>query len=319
MSDLVDAILGLNNVSGIENSVESNLNSVFLNNKNAWVSDIVTGYTKYGKDPNESISKVATEYKLNEQQIQRLVEESNIGIYLDKYAATKGAKVRRVEFDLADPQKVGGYMNKAAESNNMFAPSLEKAASEDNGSYLNAFNSESNYEPAIWEKDSMNKSASTMIKRKLGNRLAEEKLAETTRLKGILSKIAFVADALVYNERAGGSAQYLLNKIASEVNDDRVTNAIIKSAMNKVTLDKEAKYLPGNFDMSLEVQDVPVSEYSLGKHSLLNKVAADKYVVKMNNLPDRVTYEKLVQIAKEIKQELDNNDSKGPIEVKVVR
>jgi hypothetical protein len=108
----------------------------------------------------------------------------------------------------------------------------------------------------------------------------------------------------------------LLNKIAADAElDETATGAIMKASLKKTAAYKEAKLLPGNFDLHFDNATAP-SEFSLGKHSL-SKVAEDEYVVKAKHLPDRTTYEDLVQVAREIRAELDKKD--GPVEVKVVK
>lgn len=304
MADFRDALLNMT-----ENALNDAVTSVFLNNKTAWVQEITDSYVKYGTKPNDTISKLAAEYKLNGDQVQRLVEEANVSIYLNKYAATKGQKVRRVEFDLADPQQITTHA-----STSTMGAGLEKAASATE--YLNAFTTNSDeYQPSMWDGDAMRKTAATMIKRKLAPRLEQEKKAAIGRVKQTLSKIATIAEALVYNERAEGTAGELLTKLAADADlTVRDVTAITRYAMKKVAQHKEAKRLPNNF--TLDLTKTSTSCYSLGKHSLLKE--AEEYVVKAKHLPDMVSYEKLVEIAREVKKELDAQGTKE-LELKVVR
>jgi hypothetical protein len=222
-----------------------------------------------------------------------------------------------VEFNLADAQKIGVVTQKVAEDHESFVQALEKVANETCG---NAFTTDSDkYDVQLWDKASRDKVAAEALKRKLAGKIVEEKKAALVNMQGLLSKIAFIAESLIYNERAEGDAQYLFDKIASTIDCDKPTLTAISSCVNKkMVIMKEARLLPGNMSLGLNIPtEITDAEYSLGKHSL-SKQAEDEYVVKTKHLPDKVTYEKLVQVAREIKDELDKSKTKGPVEVKVV-
>ena len=311
---------------GFNKNAEEVFNSTFLNNRQTWVNQVIEGYTKYNTDPNVSISKIAQTYSLNDEQTKRIVEDANVGIYLQKYAQTKGNSVRRVIFPIADldkiKQSVVSVVKTASSPTvseettfNKVASTIGQPMNFDLGdNYIpNAYNSSPSYEPSLWEVGAPEKTACEIMKRKLTTKLQQTRQEKTALIRGILQKIAFVGDALIYHERAGQSAQDLLDKLAHEenfVNRDQLP--IIKYTMSKIASLKEDRKLPGNFNMSLNISSEKNEPFSLGRHSL-NKKANNDIVVKVQHLPEGTDYEKLVQVVRKLQGELhggENGESK---------
>lgn len=66
-----------------------------------WAQRAAQAFLQRGAPLNEQIARIAHDNHLNNDQIQRLVQESNVNVYLSKYAATSGDRSRRVSFPIA--------------------------------------------------------------------------------------------------------------------------------------------------------------------------------------------------------------------------
>lgn len=300
----------------IDKTAEASLNNVFLNNRQSWVTDAVTGYIQHGIDPNITVEKIASSYVLNEEQIKRIAEDANVNIYLKKYAMTKGKNNRRVEFPLADANMI---INKLASQkvatqqvNEQLKTALKgedsdlaKVASDTSVTLepINFMNSSVHYEPALWERDSMVKVAADNVKKKLNLRIEEAKQQKLNQLGGLYSKIAMIGDSLIYNEYGGQCAQALLDKLATDLGDTSFERPVINYIEKKANDLKAQGRLPKNFNINLNITDLDYNDFSLGRHSLQKK-ASDTVVVEVPKLPDKINYNKLVAAAADIKEDL---------------
>ena len=70
-----------------------------------------------GKSPSEAAHCCCQESKLNDEQIKRVVEMANTGLFLEKFKDTSGSKDRFIDFDVIDPLKIiSGMLSGAAPS-----------------------------------------------------------------------------------------------------------------------------------------------------------------------------------------------------------
>ena len=346
---------------GFEKRADTFQNSMFTSNRQSWITSVIEDYTKRNINPNNSIIKIASDYKLNGDQIQRIIEEVNVGIYLQKYASTKGKALRSVEFPVADPDIINNGISKTAATitseqrkdmdPNMFGlPEERKFPMPDKEHVVKAWQflgkskldpetkkavknkifarakelgvdtskwdtekvasviepEEIGLTPGIWEQDNINKVAATMLSKKLNEQIMQGKEATLRRINDMHQKLAFITESLIHNERAGESAQDLLDKLACDADlEGDLADILIKNAATQVSILKEAHILPSNFDMEL-TQPTVTSEMGLGKHSLMKK-AEEEYTVRTKKLPVDADYAKLVQIAKEIQQQIKDN------------
>ena len=60
--------------SGFDKQAEQILNNNFIGNKDSGLK-VTEDYIKYDVDPNTSLSKLASSYSLNDEQVKRLVEK----------------------------------------------------------------------------------------------------------------------------------------------------------------------------------------------------------------------------------------------------
>lgn len=312
---LQDALKSLGN--NFEKQADELANNKFVHNRQSWTNSVVESYVKYNVDPNTSIAKIAKENDLNDEQVNRIIEETNISIYLQKYAATKGQRVRRVTFPLADPTKIGVMSKSAQHTTSEDTAKLDKAASDNvypremdfsidkEAGYSMLTSNSTNYEPAIWDKELVFKQATETMKNKIKQRMEQEKIARIQSLKSILHKVAFIGDAIIYNARSSQDTQGLFNSISKEASlDSTAQNAIIKYTTEKIASMKEERFLPGNFDFQLQLATTGENKFSLGKHSL-SKYAEDIQLQKDLVLPNVTDYEKLIGTAIQIQKELN--------------
>lgn len=306
---------------GFDKKAENILNNNFLNTKDSWVRRVTDEYVRYNTDPNQTISKIAAENNLNDEQVKRIVEESNVSIYLKKYAQVKNYPTRDVKFPLADASKIctSTEVTKAAEAVEG-VPSLDKAASYAPGAAFAAamvftsgdapagdcFTTSASNDFSLWEKSAAEKDlVKKLSRRKIGAHKLDtfEKEAKDIQLG---NKLGVIGNSLIYNARSLGNTQNLMDKIASDASlDIRAQQLILDYVNTKVSLNKEARILPGNFELNLKAYTSESNPFSLGAHSL-TKSAGD-VVINVDKLPENVDYDDLVSFAREIKKELNEN------------
>lgn len=304
---------------GFSKRAEESLNSTFLNNRVAWTNEAINGYMRHEIDPNVAIAKIATTNKLNAEQTQRIVEETNVGIYLQKYAQTKGKRIRRVEFPLADMNKISIENNSelpktAATVETSDVASLQKVASTTEKSSDMCFDlpekqandmmiNTAEYEAKLWEREAMHKTASEMLKRKIVARAHEAELNKLAEIKDTLQKIACIGDALIFNEKSGQSAQKLLSKIASDASlEATYQQPILRYVNEKVASMKRNKSLRESFSIDLSPVAKESNNFSLGSHSFMKTAET----IQDLRLPDPVQYADLISIAKEVKKKMQS-------------
>lgn len=301
---------------GFNKRAEEYLNSSFLNNRSSWTTSIINDYMRHGVDPNESISKLASDQGLNDEQIQRIIEDVNVGIYLQKYAQTKGKNVRRVIFPIADPDKIkqrGAISDVDVTAEEEFG-SMKKIASgtmsfdapEQFGDFLTSTGS---YEPSLWEPGAPEKTAKEYTVRKIESRIELVKKAKAQEIKEFLQKIAYIGDALIYHERCGKKAQDLLDKIAQDADFTGYAQLpVINYIHEKIASLKEQSKLPKNFNLEIRPTEKAVDNFSLGKHSLMKEANGD-IIIQVKELPFGTDYKGILDVANKIRDELEKKPS----------
>ena len=66
---------------------------------------IIVIHSSTGKDPLEALTDTCSSKDMNEEQIKRLVEMTNTGLFLDKFKGTSGGKNRFIDFNVIDPMQ----------------------------------------------------------------------------------------------------------------------------------------------------------------------------------------------------------------------
>ncbi|MDD2235077.1 MAG: hypothetical protein PHV03_09310 [Desulfitobacteriaceae bacterium] len=304
--------------SGFDKQAEQVLNNNFLNNKDSWVKGATEDYIKYNVDPNVSLNKIASSNNLNGEQVKRLVEETNVSIYLRKYAGLRDSVVRDVTFPLADADKIiTGSKETAAgngvERNASLSSDLIKVASADGSTQaqtvvkVDCTNNYVSYEPSLWEGTIEKNAGKTMVRKTLAA-VNEELINKIAVETDIVNKIATIGNAVIHYERLGESGQELLDKIAMDANWYGSYQTPVLRYINKsLELGKKASYIPNNFELPVTYSHpADPNPYSLGSHSLLEKKSAE-LVVNLDKLPENVSYDELITFAQVLKKEIDKN------------
>jgi len=308
LSDSLIASFG----SGFDKAAEESMNSAFLNQKGTWISKAVGDFIKYNTAPNTTLGNIAKNASLNGEQVKRLAEEVNVQIYLQKYASVKQKDTRYVEFPLADATQIIDSLAPASPSNeklaSLGASIMEKVAS--TTSSLNFLSNSESYEPSLWDADKISLAHREYTKRNIMNKTAAIAREQELLVGETFNKLASFGDSMIQIALRGNDAQGIFNKIACEVDlDDRTQHLFQISVEEKLASLIENRYIPKNFNFELQLAELNPTEstYSLGKHSLLTKLAQDTIVeIKGANLSDGRSYESLAQLATEIKNNLNN-------------
>lgn len=305
MPDLKDYLI--NSFGNMNKEANAVLNSVFIKNKQAWVNEATAGFIKNNINPNNTLQKIASNYNLNEEQAKRLVEDTNVSIYLQKYAQTRGKAMRRVEFPLADlnlvMNKVSSEQIEGEKGDNKMGNELDKVAFDltETSDSINFLNSNIQYDSKLWDDGNPEKVASHYIKQKISGRINDEIEKAASDIKEILGNISYVGNALIHNHRASQSAQQIMDKIAEEIGGTSFERPVINYVMKKTAQLKEQRMLPGNFEIDLKETSLK-KDFSLGKHSL-SKLATDTTVIEVPKLPDGTDMDKLIEVARTIEED----------------
>ena len=302
---------------GVNSSTGEDMN--FVGNLKRWTQKVINDYLKHGININKNIASIAQQNNLNNEQIQRIVEEVNTQVYLVEYGKTKNRTTRDVEFEIGNMQDIKNLLGNDVRANleaphdpeNPEEPTMKKKASlEDEGDKLNFLN----YSPYDTFGLAEDKSISM---EKIAKRELEGKVAQTTKE---FNKVAMdfgtdiycMADALIKFARLNEDHQSIFEKVAKESELKKSTQSLIKKAMaQKIEQLKKAKVVSPNFNCDLELVDgfTKEAKLTLGKYSLI-KEAGDNSSNKP--LPTVITdkklikgYKDLINLASDIKKAQD--------------
>jgi len=227
---------------------------------------VVNDYNKYSTPLNESIAKIAKENSLNDNQIQRIVEEVNNQVYLVKYAQVKQYKEREVIFDLASLKVVKGILEgkEAIEDND----SIEKKASWKEGDDLNFLNYNKCKLPGM--REDKIKPLSEIMGEKLAHEISEKNKNFDKALEKFAETTYDIAEALIKYDRFNKDPQEIFSHICKEASVNKYDQIMIKKAVTqKVNQLKEARYLPSDYKLELNIVDCAKEDnFSLGEYSL---------------------------------------------------
>ena len=254
---------------------------------------IVSEFLKYNIDLSKAIAKIAKRDSLNDDQIQRILEEVNNQVYLVKYDKLKGTPDREVEFDLASTDKIKKIM-KGEDVNSNSEPS--EKTDESKTSEKTAFEME--------KMDSIEKVAGyegrdlfdgsleytygdlSVASRKTRDEFMMTKIAESIKGKeDELNKIAKclkntateLGDVFVNLERLGSNPSDVLSSIIKSANlNDAEIDLIKEATADKINSLVESRYIPENFTVDftgVNLEKKASEKFTLGAYSL-NKTAS---------------------------------------------
>lgn len=262
MSSLFDSLSS----DKVVNSIVNEDSSDFPIKIAIYRDEVVNNYTRYGQSLNQSICKIASEDKLNDDQISRIVEEVNTQVYLIKYAQMKQHPDRDVVFDLASlsgvktPEKVAHIEKKA---------SLENNDGDDKMNFLNS---------------SIGSTPSLGFDKVIERDFTSEKLASDisnldTNIKTMTTEFANdvygLADYFIKYDRMYKDAQESFDSMCKGASIHKKDQIIIKEAITqKINQMKEYKELSSDYTLNIELADIEKeAEFSLGKYSMTEKIA----------------------------------------------
>lgn len=259
--------------------------------RNAVVSD----FLKFNINLNKAISKIAKKENLNDDQIQRIVEEVNNQVYLIKYDKTRGSNEREVEFDIASVEGVKKELK--GDSNSSKGTNNENA--EDKNISKSAFEKErlDTFEKVASVTETKSSELFTgLFSHKFGDlssspslskdEYALQKIAQLTdekekELNKIMSDVSYktseLADVFINLEKLGSDAGEVLGALVKKANLNLNEVNMIKDCINnKIELEKTAGCIPPSFKVSFEnVSLEGEPKFSLGKYSLEKKASVN--------------------------------------------
>lgn len=223
-------------------------------------------FVKYNKDMDSSIAKIAGENGYNDEQIQRLVEESNNQTYLAKYAGMKNQSERDVSFKVASLSAV----------KEILGDSMSKSASEN--FHIDAFSSYNPYRTGAIEcygaEDQLKKS----IAEKIASDLSEANNNYIEASEKFDAHIYKVADMMIRYDRVGGvDINDIYDKMCKEAKLKTPVQFLIQKVANQIIEDE--KFTGSiNSDYELKLPHVDIYEvdkdFSLGNFSCMKKNAS---------------------------------------------
>lgn len=221
---------------------------------------VVQSYIRFGSELNGEIAKIASAEGLNDDQIQRVVEEVNNQVYLTKYAQVKSCDDRDIKFPVAMLKDVKKIIGGDSETE-------KKASAEDP---LNAFNFTSHeFGNCAPEKK---KELIDIVAEKIASDHSQA-TTEIDKASAVFdASISKIAEAMIKFDRAGVDAQRLFNIVCRDAYLGSVPQNVIKLAITEqVNMLKEAGTVNQDYELSLENYDAnqESDDFGLGKFSLM--------------------------------------------------
>lgn len=287
----------------------------FTHKLDVYKRTIVDEYLKYNIDLNKSIAKIAKKDNLNDDQIQRIVEEVNNQVYLILYNRMHNSSDRNVEFDLASAKKIkdeiSGKTSPAVEeetkaANFNYGRTMEKTASWGNaGDKPNMFNHVSYDFTGIGpdarrskENIELEKTAYELQKVNTDIQKYTEKAASSAYI---------VADALIQYSRHGLDAQNIYEEICKTAQCNIVDQKMIQGAVQqKIAQLQECRKLPKEYSVKLNMVNTQkeASEFSLQQYSFMKEAAFS--TASNQNVPIVVTDETTIRSLNDLVKQINN-------------
>lgn len=263
------------------------MSSDFSQRLQSYRKAVVDSYFKYNIDLNKSIAKISEKENLNDDQIQRIVEEVNNQVYLIKYNQLTSSPEREVDFDLASLRKIkeiikngdtkkpvtSGPANKTAGEEN--GGSIEKKASwenQDGDDKLNFLNC-STHEFANLAADKT-RSKMSIIAEKVANGIKELDKSIIEKTAEAAGHAYTIAEALIKYDRHGINPQEVFEEMCKKANFQKSNQALVKNAViQKIAQLKEYNAIPKDYNLELSLCDTKetYNEFSLGRYSLIKQ------------------------------------------------
>jgi LysM repeat protein len=309
------------------NFVDTAESGDFTQKLNQWVRKVVNDVTKYKVDVNKDIAIIAQQNNLNNDQIQRIIEEVNTQIYLIEYNKQRNNVERDVDFQIADLQKIkdaAGNDIKAnreavrdAKTEGEKADMPKKASLENDGDPLNFLNYTA-YETCGLAEDKKI-TERELIQRGLEQKLASEDDEYAKECERLAIDVDSVAEALIKYARLSLDHQEIFSTMCKEANLSKSAQILIKSSVaDRLTCMKENREIADKFACDIELVDGMVKEakLSLGKHSLIKEASDTSSNKSLPTVPTNrkliKSYKDLISLAQNIQEQQEKNQAGGP-------
>jgi hypothetical protein len=278
MSTLLDALK--NGDFGIGGKIASDFDDSFANKVPVYRDAVVNDYFRYNTDLNQSIAKIAVKDNLNDDQIQRIIEEVNNQVYLIKYNQMKSSPDREVEFNLASLPQIKDCFkstdlisNKAAEQNSN-GESIEKKAGWSDGGKEDKINF-LNYNAYDTVSLSVEMCSKEQIEKKANEKKMERLNKECSEsLKKCAGEFYEIADAMIKLDRHNMDTQDIFAQLCKQANLMKLDQLTIKNAITqKVAQLKDYRKISDGYDFNVDLVNIEkaANEFSLGEYSFLDK------------------------------------------------
>jgi hypothetical protein len=267
----------LNKNSETEFTSKSKAKGDFASRISKWADEVVDKYYTYGIDTNESISKIAAANSLVDEQISRIIEESNQEIYLTEYGKLKDSSNRDVQFKIASLSEIKSKMDNSPITEQSTA---NKMASYFSGEEFEKTASEHIADNSFLTKSSFGTTALGVEKPIQFKDILVEKIAKETddmnrevqkEADEYSNEIWQFGEVMIKYACMGYDMQDIFENVCktSEVRKS-AQSPIIKAITKQAEYLVENKAIPTNVDYKLAMVDTldKVASVSLGKHSL---------------------------------------------------
>lgn len=238
--------------------------SPFVRELPGLIQQVSSSYLNNGVSLNESISKIASEKKYNDEQIQRICEEANNQVYMAKYASFKGNLERDVKFELASVKGVRSVGNGNMEKKASYTPAESPLDRLDNMCFDMTPESDVKIE----------KIAADKVVR-LMDKLARE---EEKYANSVTEDVTCVAQTLIEQEKLGNSADEVFRSLCKQANlTDGMMNLYKKAVCENIERMKQANYLPPSFKIELNKYQQD-KNFSVGEFGFAKEASATPFI-----------------------------------------
>lgn len=238
--------------------------SPFVRELPGLIQQVSSDYLNRGIALNESIAKVASEHKYNDEQIQRICEEANNQVYMAKYASFKGNLERDVKFELASVPGVHSVGN----------GKMEKKAS-----YVKADSPLGRLDDMCFDMTPEKEVGISKIAADKVVRLMDKVAAEENKYSdSVIEDVNCVAQTLIEQEKMGNSADGVFRNLCKFANLTEGMMNLYKTAVEQnIERMKHANYLPPSFDIQLNKYQQDKS-YSVGEFGFAKQASAPAFI-----------------------------------------
>lgn len=255
----------------------SKMKGEFAQKITKWADEVMNKYYTYGIDVNDSISKIASANNLTDEQINRIIEETNQEVYLTEYNKMKECSDRDVRFKIASLNEIRGKMDLAPAQDQSIANKMASHFSNEE------FVKEASEKVSMYDFMTKGTFATTALSEERPIELKDilvEKIAKETddtnrdvqkEADSYMEETCEFGDALLKYATYGYDMQDLFNNVCKKGDIRKsVQSPMIKCIVKQAETLIQNKAFPSNINYNISMVDTIEKEaaVSLGKHSL---------------------------------------------------